>query len=211
VWECLLRGFGALLFGPGAPMCLPFGAGCSDAECLNGTCQNGICIPYTPTPVPTSTNTAVPTNTQVPSSTATATPTKTATPSLTPTKTPTATPSLTPTKTAVPATSTPTRTPGPPRVFVERAPSEGNCMYWMVFENYRPLWSYSFTVRSGMWQPCFEYSSVFTDQAGNGRNSFRIDCAEWTFNASIDFMGNPRDFRCSRTALDCNSFICQQW
>ncbi|HET9660991.1 MAG TPA: hypothetical protein VFP05_11720, partial [Thermomicrobiales bacterium] len=65
-------------------------------------------------------------------------------------------PSSTPTKTAVPPTSTPTPTPGPQRAYVEPAPGLGDCMYWMVIENSRPLWSYGFTVQSGMWTPCFD-------------------------------------------------------
>jgi hypothetical protein len=198
-------------FGPGAPMCLPLRACCTDAECLNGVCQNGICIPYTSTPAPTSTNTPTPTNTAIPSATPTATPTKTATLSPPSTKTPTATPSSTPTKTAIPATSTPTRTPGPQRGYVEPAPSLGDGVYWMMIENARPLWSYGFTVRSGMWMPCFDYYSVFTDEAGNGRNSFRMDCREFSMSASIEMQGGQRDMFCQRQRLDCNSWTCRSW
>jgi hypothetical protein len=82
-------------------------------------------------------------------------------------------------------------------------------MYWMVIENARPLWSYGFTVQSGMWTPCFDYYTVSTDEAGNGRNSFRMECREFSMTAMIDLQGGQRDMYCQRQRLDCNSWTCR--
>ena len=82
-------------------------------------------------------------------------------------------------------------------------------MYWMVIENSQPLWSYAFTFRSGMWMPCFEYYSVSTDEAGNGRQLFEMDCREFSMTAFIDMNGGQRDMYCQRQRLDCNSWTCR--
>lgn len=105
--------------GLGAPVCRAAGACCTDAECIGGICQDGICIPYTSTPQPTATDT--PTNTAVP---------------------PTSTPTDTPTNTSIPPTNTPTDTPTntaiPPAVGVAITPT---CFPQAIVSNFPPNYS----------------------------------------------------------------------
>ncbi len=93
--------------GSGVLVCLPAGGCCTDAECLSGLCQNGLCIPRTPTSQPTATHTTVPTQTTAP--TQTRVPTETPIPSSTSTNTAENTATSIPTETSTP-TETPTST-----------------------------------------------------------------------------------------------------
>lgn len=106
----------------GGSVCIPTSQCCTDEDCIQARCQQGICVPFTPTntATPTSTPTNTPTNTATPTNTPTNTPTDTPTSTNTPTATatathtPTNTPTNTPTSTTTSTpTSTPTITPTP--------------------------------------------------------------------------------------------------